>query len=115
MGLESVKGYEALLATMRMAFDRVAKGKGSERHRPCNEDFQDQLIVDIPLRMPRVGEGFSLGQIIKKAYEIDTFDEDDKKVREALDIMTYAAGYVIYMYKKNGKLEELLTYGTEQA
>ena len=101
--------YISLINVQKLALDRAAMGKGAERHRPNDEPFEEQQIVDIPHRLKNTGEGFNLGQIIKKSYEVDGFEgEWDRKIVEVLDIMNYAAGLVILYYKKKGKLDELL-------
>jgi hypothetical protein len=101
--------YVSLINVQKMALDRAAMGKGAERHRPNDEPFEEQQIVDIPHRLKNSGEGFNLGQIIKKAYEVDGFvGEWDRKIVEMLDIMNYASGLVILYHKKKGELDKLL-------
>jgi hypothetical protein len=91
-----LKQYVKLQAVLNMAYDRAAKGKGKERH-ANNQPFDEQVMA----RANRLTNGgFSFGQIMKKLEEIPNLKGKADKINEMLDIIVYAAGYVMI------KLEE---------
>ena len=86
-----VTGYEKLADVLDRAFEQASRGKGWERHgghKPFDEQPM-QMIQDL------VGEGFALGQAIKKIQESQRM-ETDAAVRELLGAIVYIAGAIIH-------------------
>jgi len=66
---EPVRGtslYSSLENVLDMALDQASTGKGKERHAEDGEPFEKQQICEITRR---VGQGFPLGQAVKKIQE----------------------------------------------
>lgn len=88
---KTLKMYTKLHAVLHMAYDRAVKGKGKERH-ANNQPFEEQVMA----RVNRLtGGGFSFGQILKKMEEIPNLPNERARMFEMLDIIVYAAGYVL--------------------
>jgi hypothetical protein len=90
--------YASLSNVLRRAYDQASDGKGSERHGQ-NLPFTKQpmqLIQDL------IGEGFALGQAIKKIQESQRLPHD-AAIRELLGAINYIAGAIIHKEKENNK------------
>lgn len=103
---DRVKGYEELEKILDMAYLRAAKGKGKERH-ANNQDFLHQPIVKINALTKG---GFALGQVLKKAEEIPKLSVIDG-VNEMLDVIVYAASWVMEKLKGGNEIEALRESG----
>jgi len=79
-----------------MAYERASVGKGKERHAD-DKPFDKQQICELNRDF---GNGYSLGQIIKKAYEVRRLPAEEA-VNELLDIMVYSAALVIVLKEDN--------------
>jgi hypothetical protein len=100
------KQYASLNKVLSMAFGRAAFGKGKERH-ANNLPFEEQTMA----KVNRLTDGgFSFGQIYKKIEEIPNLPNDQARIEEMLDIIVYAAGYVIVMLEKVETLITLLVW-----
>lgn len=90
--------YASLSNVLRRAYDQAASGKGHERHAqelPFNKQPMQQ-IQDL------VGEGFALGQAIKKMQESQRL-QHDAAIRELLGAINYIAGVIIHKEKQGRK------------
>ena len=90
--------YASLSNVLRRAYDQAASGKGHERHAqelPFNKQPMQQ-IQDL------VGEGFALGQAIKKMQESQRLPQD-AAIRELLGAINYIAGVIIHKEKQGRK------------
>lgn len=83
--------YEALQAILDDAFRFAAYGKGEERHGHGGLAWPEQRHVKI---MKAVGQGFSVGQAIKKLEEGYNMQEWDRTRAEYLGAMTYIASAI---------------------
>ena len=93
----SVPGYDNLADVLDRAYAQAASGKGKDRHadgKPFDRQPM-QMIQDL------VGEGFALGQAIKKCQE-STRMEPEAAVRELLGAIVYIAGAIIHKENENG-------------
>ena len=89
--------YASLSNVLRRAYDQASSGKGQERH---GQDLQFtkqpmQLIQDL------CGEGFALGQAMKKMQESQRLPHD-AAIRELLGAINYIAGAIIHKEKLQG-------------
>lgn len=92
-----LKGYEDLFQVFVLALEQAQGGKGAERH-ASGLPFNNQPMQKI---QSLVGEGFALGQAIKKCQEAFRFEDIERKEREYLGAINYIAGAIIYN-RKNG-------------
>lgn len=89
--------YETLQSVLDDAFCHAATGKGKERHARDGVDFDDQPIMHTT-RL--VGQGFPLGQAIKKAGEAAGMierGEHDGAEAECLGAINYLAACVAWI------------------
>ena len=86
-----VAGYDSLENVLDRAFEQAAHGKGWERH-GGSKPFDGQPMQSI---QDLVGEGFALGQAVKKIQESQRM-ETDAAVRELLGAIVYIAGAIIH-------------------
>lgn len=89
-------GYEPLARVLVEALEQCQHGKGRERH-ANDKPFAEQPMITI---RQDVGRGFTLGQIIKKAEEVQNIPKPSDQVQELLSIINYAAGEVICIEKE---------------
>ncbi len=83
-------GYEALIAVLERAVLRSSQGKGKERH-ANGKPYHEQPIMEIG----RItGEGFAVGQVLKKIQESMRMT-DEAAVNETLDAICYLAARII--------------------
>ena len=99
--------YMVLRCILDEAYEQAAEGKGKERH-AGDKPFLRQPIMEIG-RM--VGEGYNLGQAMKKLQEAETLLRLEGKgveaaVRELLGAIVYTASAVILLREKYGKGDE---------
>ena len=92
-----VPGYDNLADVLDRAYMQAASGKGKERHSD-GKPFDRQPMQGI---LDLVGEGFALGQAIKKCQESTRMDTD-AAVRELLGAIVYIAGAIIHRENENG-------------
>lgn len=83
--------YERLMLVMMDAHSRASEGKGAERH-DNGANFEDQPTAII---MDQVGDGFALGQAMKKLVESRKLDWERAR-NERLDAMVYIAASIIW-------------------
>lgn len=83
--------YSSLSKVLRRAYDQASDGKGSERH------GQDLPFTEQPMQLIQdlVGEGFALGQAMKKMQESQRLPHD-AAIRELLGAINYIAGAIIH-------------------
>ena len=96
--------YERLRNVFRVALRQASRGKGAKRH-GNGRPFEEQPIMVIA---DMVGEGFLLGQAIKKIRESQGMD-NEAAIRERVGAINYLAASVIYLenkYVKPCKFEE---------
>lgn len=96
LGAPAPTGYEPLRAVLDAAYNHAATGKGKERH-ACGRPFMEQPMMSITRH---VGQGFPLGQAMKKAQEAGgMIDRGELKAAEAecLGAINYLAGVVLWM------------------
>lgn len=86
-----VDGYEELWLTFTAALERAQSGKGLERHSAPSEPFTSQIGLEIT---KRVGQGFPLGQAIKKIVESRRLTPDRAR-HELLDAIVYVGMAVL--------------------
>ncbi len=91
--MNTVKGYEKLVAVYRDAHDQAAKGKGDERH-ANGQPFHEQRMQQIS-GLLRSSDGMAF-QAIKKLTEGLQFDDHARREAELLGALNYIAGIVIY-------------------
>ena len=87
------KGYELLAEVLMFALAQAQSGKGDERHNQYNQDFERQAWM---VTRQAVGEGFTLGQAMKKIMEIREMVDDEQAERELLGAINYLAMEIIY-------------------
>lgn len=88
----SLSGFKA---TLNLAIDQVAAGKGEERH-GHGVPLESQPWVSI---MDTVGAGFPLGQAVKKIMELRTFDPGTQYAaweREVIGAIVYLCFAVMW-------------------
>ncbi len=81
---------------LEQAFEQVFAGKGAERH-GHGDNFDKQpwkIITD------NVGEGFCLGQAIKKLMELRSLSKDESWERDALGAIVYITMAIMYRQHK---------------
>lgn len=83
--------YSTLRNVLDRAFEQASSGKGQERHGQ-NLPFDKQPMQQI---QDLVGEGFALGQAIKKMQESQRLSHD-AAIRELLGAINYIAGVIIH-------------------
>lgn len=88
-------GHYDNYSTLRNVLDRASSGKGQERHGQ-NLPFDKQPMQQI---QDLVGEGFALGQAIKKMQESQRLSHD-AAIRELLGAINYIAGVIIHKERK---------------
>jgi len=91
--MKQKEGYDELLYALMKAFERASEGKGAERH-GMGLPFNEQPIMQIQRMLG--GIEFPLGQIMKKAPELNHFQPDEAQ-KELLDIIVYAAASYSYL------------------
>ena len=99
--------YMVLRCILDEAYEQAAEGKGKERH-AGDKPFLRQPIMEIG-RM--VGEGYNMGQAMKKLQEAETLLRLEGKgveaaVRELLGAIVYTASAVILLREKYGDKDE---------
>lgn len=93
--------YERLMSVLLDAYAQATSGKGVERHQGSEEgdggvSFEKQDMMKV---MERVGQGFALGQAIKKIVEGNRLPW--RKAREEfLGAIVYVAGAVVHGDRK---------------
>lgn len=85
--------YAKLQDVLRRAFEQASTGKGKERHAGSNEPFERQVICEVTRRL---GEGYPLGQSVKKVYESQRL-KGQRGVAELLGAINYIAAAIITM------------------
>lgn len=90
-------GYHALAAVLQMALDQAQEGKGALRH-ANGQPFLSQPIMEIG-RM--VGNGYQLGQAMKKAQESTRLPWPAAQ-RELLGAINYLAAAYLDIGERNG-------------
>lgn len=91
--MNTVKGYEKLVAVYQDAHDQAAKGKGDERH-ANGQPFHEQRMQQIS-GLLRSSDGMAF-QAIKKLTEGLQFEDHARREAELLGALNYIAGIVIY-------------------
>lgn len=84
--------YDSLLSVLMDAYNQAANGKGSERHGE-GLNFEDQDMLGI---MDNVGEGFGLGQAMKKIVESGRKKNKVLARAELLGAIVYLAGTILW-------------------
>ena len=89
--------YASLSNVLRRAYDQASSGKGQERH------GQDLPFTKQPMQLIQdlCGEGFALGQAMKKMQESQRLPHD-AAMRELLGAINYIAGAIIHKEKLQG-------------
>lgn len=89
--------YASLSSVLRRAYDQASSGKGQERH------GQDLPFTKQPMQLIQdlCGEGFALGQAMKKMQESQRLPHD-AAIRELLGAINYIAGAIIHKEKLQG-------------
>ena len=89
--------YASLSNVLRRAYDQASSGKGQERH------GQDLPFTKQPMQLIQdlCGEGFALGQAMKKMQESQRLPHD-AAIRELLGAINYIAGAIIHKEKLQG-------------
>lgn len=89
--------YASLSNVLRLAYDQASSGKGQERH------GQDLPFAKQPMQLIQdlCGEGFALGQAMKKMQESQRLPHD-AAIRELLGAINYIAGAIIHKEKLQG-------------
>ena len=98
--MNTVKGYEKLVAVYQDAHDQAAKGKGDERHangQPSHEQRMQQISG-----LLRSSDGMAF-QAIKKLTEGLQFEDHARREAELLGALNYIAGIVIYYRELRGE------------
>lgn len=90
-------GYHPLAAVLQMALDQAQEGKGAVRH-ANGQPFLSQPIMEIG-RM--VGNGYQLGQAMKKAQESTRLPWPAAQ-RELLGAINYLAAAYLDIGERNG-------------
>ena len=91
--MNTVKGYEKLVAVYQDAHDQAAKGNGDERH-ANGQTFHEQRMQQIS-GLLRSSDGMAF-QAIKKLTEGLQFEDHARREAELLGALNYIAGIVIY-------------------
>lgn len=94
------EAYLELERVLRMAYDQAASGKGKDRH-ANGKPFVDQPILSIT-RM--VGDGYPLGQAMKKAQETQRLPTNKAKIAELLGAINYLAAAIIYYEEQSSSI-----------
>lgn len=93
-------GYEKLHRVFQQAMEQAAFGKGCARH-SSGEPFHQQPICIIA---KWVGQGFQLGQAIKKCQEAARFEGYEATKAELLGAINYIAAAVISLELENDQI-----------
>lgn len=91
--------YRELDRVLSLAFDQASKGKGKERH-ACNLPFEQQPIIRI---QQLVGQGYALGQAMKKLQESQRLPKK-MALAEMLGAIVYIAA--AYLYTESSTIKE---------
>ena len=91
-----VPGFERLGSVLDDALEQAQSGKGKERHGGNEVPFHDQLITRIS---NHVGEGFNLGQAIKKIIESRRLTAPRAK-HELLGAIVYISGQIVRLEER---------------
>jgi len=86
-------GYEMLAEVLQKALDQAQNGKGKARH-ASNENFEDQQICEIAMRLKDSPVGGVLFQSVKKIYETPRL-EIDAAIRELYGAVNYIGAAII--------------------
>jgi len=90
--------YQCLQNVLDRAYQQAAHGKGKDRH-ACENPFEKQPIIGI---QELVGNGFALGQAIKKMQESQRLTHE-AAIKELLGAINYICGAIIYLEQENKK------------
>ncbi len=109
--MNTVKGYEKLVAVYQAAHDQAAKGKGDERH-ANGQPFHEQRMQQIS-GLLRSSDGMAF-QAIKKLTEGLQFEDHARREAELLGALNYIAGIVIYYRELQDTVVPLREYTLEE-
>ena len=109
--MNTVKGYEKLVAVYQDAHDQAAKGKGDERH-ANGQPFHEQRMQQIS-GLLRSSDGMAF-QAIKKLTEGLQFEDHARREAELLGALNYIAGIVIYYRELQDTVVPLREYTLEE-
>lgn len=87
--------YLELEEILLQALEQASGGKGAERHGQ-DKPFEEQPMMKI---QEMVGQGFALGQAIKKIQESSRFKEPERRKAELLGAINYIAGAILFEEK----------------
>lgn len=86
--------YQKLKNVLDAAYDQAKNGKGQDRHAYSNDErFENQIICEVARR---VGNGYQLGQAVKKIYESQRLSTEGA-IEELLGAINYIAAAVIVL------------------
>lgn len=85
--------YKELYNVLLAAYDQASGGKGKQRHAKEEEPFEKQKICEIARR---VGNGYQLGQAIKKSMESQRLPYP-QNIQELYGAINYLAAAAIIM------------------
>lgn len=91
--------YQSLKDVLAEAVTQASQGKGSERHDPNGEAFEDQQIVQFGEWMG--SNHFNVGQACKKSIESCRLPPDRAR-KELLGAINYLAAAVLVLDRKEG-------------
>ena len=109
--MNTVEGYEKLVAVYQDAHDQAAKGKGDERH-ANGQPFHEQRMQQIS-GLLRSSDGMAF-QAIKKLTEGLQFEDHARREAELLGALNYIAGIVIYYRELQDTVVPLREYTLEE-
>lgn len=109
--MNTVEGYEKLVAVYQDAHDQAAKGKGDERH-ANGQPFHEQRMQQIS-GLLRSSDGMAF-QAIKKLTEGLQFEDHARREAELLGALNYIAGIVIYYRELQDMVVPLREYTLEE-
>lgn len=101
LGGNAANPYQSLVLVLGDAIKQASQGKGTERHNPNGERFEDQQIVQLCEWMG--SNHFDIGQACKKAIE-STGMETAAARRELLGAINYLAAAVIVLDRKEKRV-----------
>jgi len=99
--LQAPEGYGPLARVLDDALGQAAEGKGKERH-ANGEPFINQPIMSIARG---VGEGYHLGQAIKKLLESQRLPTD-RAIVERLGAINYIAASILLLEEERDELKD---------
>jgi len=99
--LAAPEGYGPLSRVLTDALMQAAEGKGKERH-ATGEPFINQPIMSIARA---VGEGYQLGQAIKKLIESQRLTTD-RAIAERLGAINYIAASILLLEEERDALKD---------